>query len=314
MLDTKIFQVVDLFSGCGGLSLGFEKAGFDVLCGLDSWKWAVETYNRNFKHPCINIDVGDVGAVVDVLSPFFDGYSGSRPGIIGGPPCQDFSSAGKRVEGSRAGLTEKFAEVVGLLRPGFVVMENVPQALKAGSYQSALSMLRGFGYEVGTVVLDASKCGVPQRRKRLFALGFEDGKTLDAVLELLNDEQDSKSMTVRDYFGDGLDFEHYYNPPRSYARRGVFSVDEPAPTIRGVNRPVPPGYQSHRGDTAPVGEVRALSSRERAGIQTFPEWFEFVGARTNVEQLIGNAVPVNLGLFVAERVFRGLGDGFGELS
>ena len=113
-------------------------------------------------------------------------------------------------------------------------------------------------------------------------------------------------MTVRDYFGEDLDFEHYYNPPRSYARRGVFSVDEPAPTIRGVNRPVPPGYESHRGDTAPISEVRALSSRERARIQTFPDWFEFVGARTNVEQLIGNAVPVNLGAFVAERVLRGL--------
>ena len=307
MLDTKNFQVVDLFSGCGGLSLGFEKAGFDVLCGLDSWQWAVETYNKNFEHPCINIDVGDVEAVEDVLAPFFEVSDvGLRPGIVGGPPCQDFSSAGKRVEGSRAGLTEKFAEVVGLLRPGFVVMENVPQALKAQSYQSALSMLRDTGYEVDTVVLDASKCGVPQRRKRLFALGFEDGEILDDVLESLHGEQDSKSMTVRDYFGKDLDFEHYYNPPRSYARRGVFSVDEPAPTIRGVNRPVPPGYESHRGDTAPVNEVRALTSRERARIQTFPDWFEFVGARTNVEQLIGNAVPVNLAAFVAERVRRGL--------
>lgn len=306
MSDTETFSVVDLFSGCGGLSLGFEKVGFDVLCGLDSWQWAVETYNKNFEHLCVNIDVGDVGAVAGVLAPFFEDSKGLRPGIIGGPPCQDFSSAGKRVEGSRAGLTEKFAEVVRLLHPGFVVMENVPQALKAQSYQSALSMLRDAGYEVGTIVLDASKCGVPQRRKRLFALGFEDGEILDVVLESLHGEQASKSMTVRDYFGEDLDFEHYYNPPRSYARRGVFSVDEPAPTIRGVNRPVPPGYESHRGDTAPISEVRALSSRERARIQTFPDWFEFVGARTNVEQLIGNAVPVNLAAFVAERVRRGL--------
>lgn len=298
--------VVDLFSGCGGMSLGFERAGFNVLCGLDNWGCAVDTYNANFGHECVNVDVSDVDAVMRVLLPFFNEHSGMKPGIIGGPPCQDFSSAGKREEGSRAGLTEKFAEVVGLLRPGFVVMENVPQALKAQSYQSALSMLHDAGYEVGTIVLDASKCGVPQRRKRLFALGFEDGEILDVVLESLHGEQDSKQTTVRDYFGDDLDFEHYYNPPRSYARRGVFSVDEPAPTIRGVNRPVPPGYESHRGDTAPISEVRALSSRERARIQTFPDDFEFVGARTNVEQLIGNAVPVNLAAFVAERVRRGL--------
>ena len=136
------FSVVDVFSGCGGLSLGFEKAGFDVLCGVDSWECAVETYNANFDHPCVNMDAGDVDAVAEVLSPFFEGVGGVRPGLVGGPPCQDFSSAGKRVEGKRAGLTEKFAEVAGVLHPGFVVMENVPQAVKAGSYQRALGMLQ----------------------------------------------------------------------------------------------------------------------------------------------------------------------------
>lgn len=300
------FSAVDVFSGCGGLSLGFEKAGFDVLCGVDSWGCAVETYNANFDHPCVNVDAGDVDAVVGVLSPFFEGVGGARSGLVGGPPCQDFSSAGKRVEGKRAGLTEKFAEVAGVLRPGFVVMENVPQAVKAGSYQRALGMLQEFGYSVGTVVLDASKCGVPQRRKRLFALGFEDADVVEYVLGLLESEQDEVSLTVREYFGEGLEFDHYYNPPRSYARRGVFSVDEPAPTLRGVNRPVPPGYVSHRGDTAPIEGVRALTYRERASIQTFPESFEFLGSKTNVEQMIGNAVPVNLGLFVAERVRHGL--------
>ena len=300
------FSVVDVFSGCGGLSLGFEKAGFDVLCGVDSWGCAVETYSANFDHPCVNVDAGGVDAVVGVLSPFFEGTEVVRPGLIGGPPCQDFSSAGKRVEGGRAGLTEKFAEVAGVLRPGFVVMENVPQAVKAGSYQRALGMLQEFGYSVGTIVLDASKCGVPQRRKRLFALGFEDADVVEYVLGLLESEQDDVSLTVREYFGDGLEFDHYYNPPRSYARRGVFSVDEPAPTLRGVNRPVPPGYVPHRGDTAPIEGVRALTYRERAAIQTFPDDFEFLGSKTNVEQMIGNAVPVNLGLFVAERVRRGL--------
>lgn len=300
------FSAVDVFSGCGGLSLGFEKAGFDVLCGVDSWGCAVETYNVNFDHPCVTVDASDVDAVVEVLSPFFEGAGGARPGLIGGPPCQDFSSAGKRVEGKRAGLTEKFAEVAGVLHPGFVVMENVPQAVKAGSYQRALGMLQEFGYSVGLVVLDASKCGVPQRRKRLFALGFEDADVVECVLGLLESEQDEVPLTVREYFGEGLGFDHYYNPPRSYARRGVFSVDEPAPTLRGVNRPVPPGYVSHRGDTAPIEGVRALTYRERAAIQTFPDNFEFLGSKTNVEQMIGNAVPVNLGLFVAERARRGL--------
>lgn len=306
MTSGEKFSVVDLFSGCGGLSLGFERAGFDVLCGLDNWGCAVDTYNANFNHVCMNVDLGDVESVLDVLYPFFYQSDEVRPGIIGGPPCQDFSSAGKRSEGARAGMTEKFADFVSWFQPEFVVMENVPQAIKAESYQKALNTIKNAGYFVDTVVLDASKCGVPQRRKRLFALAFKDKDVLDRVMNLLVSEQDNVSMTVRDYFGDSLEFEHYYNPPRSYARRGVFSVDEPAPTIRGVNRPVPPGYVSHRGDTAPINGVRALTYRERARIQTFPEDFEFVGSKTNVEQLIGNAVPVNLGWFVADKVKRAL--------
>lgn len=102
-------------------------------------------------------------------------------------------------------------------------------------------------------------------------------------------------MTVYDYLGNSLNTEHYYRHPRSYARRGVFSIHEPSPTIRGVNRPIPPNYQFHKGDTVKdFSKVRPLSLKERSYIQTFPENFEFVGAKTNVEQLIGNAVPVKL--------------------
>jgi DNA (cytosine-5)-methyltransferase 1 len=106
-------------------------------------------------------------------------------------------------------------------------------------------------------------------------------------------------MTLRDAFKGSLGIEHYYRHPRSYARRAVFSIDEPSPTVRGVNRPVPDGYPGHQGDTAPAEDVRPLTTRERALVQTFPGEFRWDESKTNVEQMIGNAVPVNLAAYVA---------------
>ena len=107
-------------------------------------------------------------------------------------------------------------------------------------------------------------------------------------------------MTVKDYLGEKIDIEYYYRHPRSYARRGIFSVNEPSPTIRGVNRPIPAGYTIHAND--PVKDlkgIRPLTTKERSMIQTFPETFRFIGSKSEIEQMIGNAVPVNLGKFVA---------------
>jgi DNA (cytosine-5)-methyltransferase 1 len=90
--------------------------------------------------------------------------------------------------------------------------------------------------------------------------------------------------------------------PRSYNRRAVFSIYEPSATIRGVNRPIPENYKMHRADKADVGDgcVRALTTKERSYIQTFPEWFEFSGNKTKDEQMIGNAVPIKLAEYVAK--------------
>jgi DNA (cytosine-5)-methyltransferase 1 len=106
-------------------------------------------------------------------------------------------------------------------------------------------------------------------------------------------------MTVHNYMGDKLDIKFYYRHPRSYARRGIFSVYEPSPTIRGVNRPVPKNYKRHEGDLCDPKEVRPLTTLERSYIQTFPENFNWFGTKTSVEQMIGNAVPVRLGQYIA---------------
>ena len=110
-------------------------------------------------------------------------------------------------------------------------------------------------------------------------------------------------MTLRDYFGDSLGIQYYYRHPRSYKRRGIFSIDEPSPTVRGVNRPMPEGYQIHANDpvSTKVG-IRPLTTLERSYIQTFPKDYIFIGNKTDLEQMIGNAVPVNLAKYVANSI------------
>lgn len=287
-------KVLDLFSGCGGLSLGFQKAGYEIVGAYDAWDLAVKTYNANMNHEATLFDLSDVeGLVKTVKKKSFDM-------IIGGPPCQDFSSAGKRTEGDRANLTGSYADIVTRLKPKYFLMENVSRSKNSRAYELARKKLSGAGYGLTEVVLDASYCGVPQIRKRFFCMGVmgeEDGFMLD----IINSSISKKRMTVREYLGKELDIEHYYRHPRNYSRRAVFSIDEPAATIRGVSRPVPSGYKGHHNDSSKVSKnIRALTSYERSRIQTFPKNFNWLGSKTDIEQMIGNAVPVNLAKFVAE--------------
>jgi len=289
----KIMRIVDLFAGCGGMSLGFQSAGFEVVGAFEFWKQAVDCYARNFNHPVFQIDLSDVDNAVDQIKKM-------QPDIIiGGPPCQDFSHAGKRIEDKRAGLTGSFAIIVSRIAPKWFVMENVDRAQKSDTYAIARKILKDAGYGLTEIVLDASYCGVPQRRKRFFcigSLGCEDG-FLDGYIR---EQMDEKEMTVRDYFGSSLDFEYYYRHPRNYSRRAIFSIDEPAPTIRGVNRPIPKGYPGHPNDACELkNSIRPMTTLERALIQTFPADFKWHGNKTEMEQMIGNAVPVKLAEFIA---------------
>lgn len=290
-------RTVDLFAGGGGLSLGFSNAGFNVIAAFDNWAPAISLYSLNFKtHPIIKLDLASHKAenVIREFSPEI---------IVGGPPCQDFSSAGKRDESlGRADLTKSFANIVKELHPPFFVMENVDRAFKSGAFAKAKEIFRKSGYGLSIRILDASLCGVPQLRKRLFVIGELNGN--DGFLEpALDRHLSSNPMTLRDYFGNTLGIEHYYRHPRSYARRGVFSVDEPSPTVRGVNRPIPAGYLGHPGDTVSVtSSVRPLTTKERSMIQTFPRTFILDGNKTDTEQIIGNAVPVRLAEYVATRL------------
>lgn len=290
-------NIVDLFCGCGGLSLGFESAGFNIVAGYDNWAAAINVYKQNFKHPVNQVDLSNIEEASNHIS-FYEPNM-----IIGGPPCQDFSSAGLRNEDNgRGNLTLCYAGIISKIRPEWFVMENVATITKTNKLAGAKAVLKEAGYGLTQIVLNAALCGVPQKRKRFFLIGklvADDDFLLPYILQNLS----KKEMTVKDYFGDKIDLEYYYRHPRTYARRGVFSVNEPSPTIRGVNRPIPAGYPIHANDPVDSLEgVRPLTTKERSMIQTFPETYNFMGSKSEIEQMIGNAVPVNLGKFVAKAI------------
>jgi DNA (cytosine-5)-methyltransferase 1 len=292
-------KTVDLFAGCGGMSLGFQQAGFEIVAALDYWKVALEIYQMNFNHPALETDLSDVASRINIIKPY-------RPEvIIGGPPCQDFSHAGKRDESlGRANLTVAFAHIVAGVLPKFFVMENVDQIHKSNYLSEAKIVLRKAGYGLTEATLEAHRFGVPQFRKRYFLVG-----QLQAKDNFLNFEPmvfTEHVTSIREYFKSHhlpLDTEFYYRHPRTYARRAIYSIDEPSPTIRGVNRPIPETYKPHPLDAAlPSDKVRPLTTLERSYIQTFPSDFIFLGTKTNLEQMIGNAVPVSLAKAVAEKL------------
>lgn len=297
-------RVIDLFCGCGGFSQGMINAGFDVVASYDNWDPAINVYRANFEHKVNNIDLQNISE-----EELRNMKQLNADLIIGGPPCQDYSSAGNRDEnGGRADLTISFAKIIRYIKPKYFIMENVDNISKYKTLIKTKEIFKELKYGLTEVVLDASYYGVPQARKRYFLVGELGGKD-NSLEKYLISNKSSKKMTVRDYLGDSLGIESYYRHPRSYARRGIFSIDEPSPTIRGVNRPIPPTYKKHPGDRCDTLDgVRALTTIERSYIQTFPKNFIFKGTKTNLEQMIGNAVPVNLATHIGKSLIEYIND------
>lgn len=280
------------------MTLGFQNAGFEAVAAVDNWEPAVQVYRANFSHNIHKLDLSNWQESLTTLNAYqFDM-------IIGGPPRQDFSHAGKRNEDlGRADLTVSFARIVAHTKPQWFVMENVDRTVKSQRYRQAGEILREAGHSLTQRILDANQCGVPQKRKRLFLigeLGLSISEDSRSIASYLDNNLTTKPMSVRDYFGDSLDITHYYQHPRNYSRRAVFSIDEPSPTVRGVNRPIPKTYKMHPKDTARISEnVRPLTTLERSYLQTFPKGFHFAGSKTDLEQMIGNAVPVKQAEYIA---------------
>ncbi len=175
-MGNRNYTFIDLFSGCGGMSLGFEMSGFKGILAIDHWKDALETYkyNRN--------NAQTLCADLSCLSPdaVKENYNITDVDvIIGGPPCQGFSVAGKRIiDDERNKLYKSFVEFVRCFHPKAFVMENVPNILSIGGGMVKDSIMKDFeaiGYTVNVQVMTASDYGVPQNRRRAVFVGFADG-------------------------------------------------------------------------------------------------------------------------------------------
>lgn len=167
-------KIIDLFCGAGGLSKGFVDAGFDVELAIDMWSDAVKTYNHNHK----GRDVARCIDISTVTNEELEQLNGKIEGVIGGPPCQGFSTVGTRnVEDPRNQLYLQYYRVVKKVRPEFFVIENVKGLLtlaKGAFKEDILDRFSKLGYTISYKLLNASDYGVPQNRYRVFFVGMKN--------------------------------------------------------------------------------------------------------------------------------------------
>lgn len=292
--------VLDLFAGCGGLSLGFEAVGFRTI-GFEMVDEAVDTYNRNLKGKCYNqfLEVGfnyPEEENIDI--------------IIGGPPCQPFSRFGnqKGMEDARDGFPI-FIDAVRRLQPKVFLFENVANILGRHKWYLDLIVqeLQNLGYIVEYKVLNAVDYGVPQRRERLICVGHrasfhfpaierEKRTVAEAIGDtMLSHEPESKILTSRqdEYIAVYEKKSHCVNPRDLYPDRPARTI-----TCRNLAGATSDMQRVRLAD----GRRRRLTYREAARLQTFPDWFEFSGTETKQFYQIGNAVPPLLAYKIAQQV------------
>lgn len=306
-------RVLDLFCGAGGFSLGFHQAEFEIVSGLDFDSDAIDTFNRHFRAPGYPLDLGEnePDEILDAL-PF---GASDVDIIIGGPPCQGFSSAGYRdPEDPRNTLLLRFLDYVEELSPDAFVIENVSQLTSdryADRFEALISRAETLGYGTDHRLLTASDYGIPQKRKRVFIMGIRDGTpewpepttpdTGPTVREYLTDlltmrvpddvKSDHGDDVVRKWYQ--TDYNHDPNGSNHQIR---LDPDKPARTITSSN--------SHWH----FGKARTLTVREEATLQSFPLGYDFYGTKTSKSQQVGNAVPPALAKHIALAVRKSLGE------
>jgi DNA (cytosine-5)-methyltransferase 1 len=223
MKERKKLNVLDLFCGCGGLSLGFEQAGFKIVLGIDSWNEALNTFKENHKNA--NILCTDLSKLnsKEVAKEYIDN---SIDIIIGGPPCQGFSISGKRNPGDpRNNLYKSFVSFVDDFKPKAFIMENVPNlvAMNEGKVKNQIcNEFERLGYKVVYKVLLASNYGIPQNRKRVIFVGLRNGKEFKFPNGISQDQD--KKTTASEAISDLpdnelLDGSKYCMQPQSQYQR-----------------------------------------------------------------------------------------------
>ncbi|HJJ95298.1 MAG TPA: DNA cytosine methyltransferase [Methanocorpusculum sp.] len=320
------YKLIALFAGAGGLDLGFEKAGFEIVAANEFDKSIWETYEKNHNNPLIK---GDIRLIDSNEFPECDG-------IIGGPPCQSWSEAGalRGIEDERGKLFFEYIRILKDKKPKFFLAENVSgmlSKLHTVAVQQIIHLFEDAGYDVFIKLLNAKDYGVPQERKRVFYVGFRS----DLNIRFLFPEPLKEKVNLRVAIGDlegtaipALDknktngdsckvpnHEYFTGSfsPIYMSRNRVKSWDEQSFTIQASGRQAPihpsaPKMEKVKTDVMIFSpgheeEYRRLSVRECARIQTFPDDFKFYYTGVNdAYKMIGNAVPVELAYQMAKQI------------
>jgi DNA (cytosine-5)-methyltransferase 1 len=338
MLKKDRNRVVSLFSGAGGLDLGFVDQGFKIIWANDNDVHACNTYANNIGN---HIEVGSILDLKEKIPNEFDV-------LIGGPPCQGFSVAGKMdPHDTRSKLIWEFANVVEQFRPRAFVMENVKALGKLSKWEPTrnelLKRFTDLGYGVSCIVLNASLYGVPQSRERVFFIGLYNDKAIDLEAEF-NKRKEIAPLT-KDVLNSLGRIGSETNPNTCAAK--ITLTDNPVlrkspyagMLFNGLGRPVKlQGYcqtlpASMGGNKTPIIDdlelyegytswtenyhkeilskqiapdyteapkrLRRMSIIEAAAIQTFPSDYKWTGSKSTIYKQIGNAVPPRLAFHVA---------------
>ena len=330
-MANKKFNYIDLFSGVGGMSLGFEREKFENVFSIDFDKTIYKTYKKNFpKNKLIEKDIKDLTKkeVLDLVK------NKKIDVIIGGTPCQGFSMAGNIgrsfIDDSRNHLFKEFARIVSFLKPKFFIIENVARVYnhnKGKTKEEIISLFEKLDYKVDCKILNSANYGVPQIRNRVFfignRLGFEnkfpeksvkDYKTIKEAIEDLpklnsgessnipnheamsHSEQMLNKMSYVSNGGSRHQIPKKLRPISGDVRKYIkYNADEPSICITGDMRKV-----FH------YSQNRALSVRELARIQSFSDNFIFVGSKISQQQQVGNAVPPLMAQAIAKTIKEGL--------
>ncbi|MBE7068275.1 MAG: DNA cytosine methyltransferase [Clostridiales bacterium] len=319
-------KLISLFSGCGGLDLGFERAGFEIPVANEFDPTIWETFKAN--HPKTKLIEGDIRKIKE------EDFPDEIDGIIGGPPCQSWSEAGslRGIEDSRGKLFYEYIRILKSKQPKFFLAENVSGMLANRHLEAVKNIIETFkecGYNVSITLVNAKDYGVAQERKRVFYIGFRRDLDIDFKFPEGSTRHGNK-LTLRDIIWD-LQFsvvpagaKNYHNPEAinnneyftgSYStifmsRNRVKDWDEQAFTVQASGRqcqihPQAPKMKfisQNKREFVKGKEhlYRRMSIREIARVQGFPDSFKFIYKNTDdAYKMIGNAVPVNLAYEVA---------------
>ncbi len=325
-----MIKLISLFSGAGGLDLGFEKAGFDIVIANEYDKSIWDTYEKNHTARLIKGDIRDINE-----SDFPDDIDG----IIGGPPCQSWSEAGAQrgICDSRGKLFFEYIRILREKQPKFFLAENVSGMLAnkhSDAVKNIISQFEDCGYNITLNLVNAADYGVPQDRKRVFYIGFRRDLGADFEFPVPTTPEQYQKITLRQAIDD-LEFtavpakpgnktngklqvpnNEYYIGAYStifMSRNRVRSWDEQGFTVQASGRqcqlhPRAPKMQfveKNKRIFVPGKEnlYRRLTVRECARLQGFPDDFEFIyNYVDDGYKMVGNAVPVHLAYLVAKQI------------